>query len=132
MLWGSTTLHTMKNFLLSDWGAPIESAVRAVAAVAVAFYVTGAMAHDWIVKLSDGLAAVVVARPPAPVARPAVLYACAVPPPRNLTTADPLGRAIVAVVGGSSQAAAARAYGVSRSTLSRRLRKMHASLEASS
>ena len=122
----------MKNFLLSDWGAPIESAVRAVAAVAVAFYVTGGMAKDWILRLSDGLAAAVVARPLAPVTRPAVCHACAVPSPRNLTTADPLGRAIVAVVSGSSQAAAARQFGVSRSTLRRRLQKMHASMEVSS
>ena len=124
MLWGSTTLHTMKNFLLSDWGAPIESAVRAVAAVAVAFYVTGAMAHDWIVKLSDGLAAVVVARPPAPVARPAVLYACRPVVARcGIAPRSPMDRAVLAVMAGSSQAAAARQFGVSRSTLRRRLGK---------
>ena len=122
----------MKNLLLSDWGTPAESIVRSIAAIAVGCYVLGAMAHDWIVELSDSLAAAVVTRPPAPVPRPAVCHACAVPSPRNLTTADPLGRAIVAVVSGSSQAAAARTYGVSRSTLSRRLRKMYASMEASS
>ena len=112
----------MKNFLLSDWGIPIESAVRSVAAMAVACYVLGAMAHDWIVELSDSLAAAVVTRPPAP--RPPVLYRCAPVVARcGIQAPDPMAKAIAAVMGGSSQAAAARRFGVSRSTLRRRLAK---------
>ena len=114
----------MKNFFLSDWGSPIESAVRAIAAVAVAFYVTGGMAKDWILQLSDELAAAVVPRPPAPVPRPAVLYACRPVVARcGIAPRSPMDRAITAVLSGSSQAAAARQFGVSRSTLRRRLGK---------
>ena len=114
----------MKNFFLSDWGSPIESAVRAVAAVAVAFYVTGGMAKDWILQLSDELAAAVVPRPPAPVPRPAVLYACRPVVARcGIAPRSPMDRAVLAVMAGSSQAAAARRFNVSRSTLRRRLAK---------
>ena len=112
----------MKNLLLSDWGTPAESIVRSIAAIAVGCYVLGAMAHDWIVELSDSLAAAVVTRPPAP--RSPVLYRCAPVVARcGIQAPDPMAKAIAAVMGGSSQAAAARRFGVSRSTLRRRLAK---------
>ena len=124
MLWEFTPHHTMRNFLLSDWGIPIESAVRSVAAVAVACYVLGAMAKDWILQLSDELAAAVAAKPPVPVPRPAVLYACRPVVARcGIAPRSPMDRAVLAVMGGSSQAAAARRFNVSRSTLRRRLGK---------
>ena len=112
-------------FLLSDWGKPIESAVRSVAAVAVAVYVAGYVAGAWLHQLNDGLTAAVTGKPaPAPAPAPKILQRCAmaaVPARAGLLPQVPMDQAVLAVRHGMAQAAAARYYGVSRSTLRRRL-----------
>ena len=112
-------------FLLSDWGRPIESAVRSVVAVAVAVYVAGYAVGAWVHQLNDGLTAAVTSRPaPAPAPAPKILQRCAVAAVRaraGLLPQDPMDRAVLAVRHGMTQAAAARYYKVSRSTLRRRL-----------
>lgn len=110
-------------FFLSDWGKPIESAVRSVAAVAVAVYVAGYVAGAWLHRLNNGLTAAVTGKPaPAPASK--IVQRCAVaavPARAGLLPQGPMDRAVLAVRHGMAQAAAARCYGVSRSTLRRRL-----------
>ena len=110
-------------FLLSDWGKPIESAVRSVTAVAVAVYVAGYVAGAWLHRLNNGLTTAVTNKPaPAPASK--IVQRCAVaavPARAGLLPQAPMDRAVLAVRAGMAQAAAARYYGVSRSTLRRRL-----------
>lgn len=119
ILWESTPHHIMKSFLLSDWGAPIESAVRSVAAMAAVCYVFGMMTGAWLHRLNDDLAAAVSPKPPVPV----ILQRQAVPSPRNVAAPDPMAMAIAAVHSGTRVATAARMFSVSRTTLRRRLAK---------
>jgi hypothetical protein len=119
---------TVKSLILTDWAPHIEKTVRLIAVPIAAVYVAGYMAGQWLHQLNDALTTLATARPqpPAPIAQPVIVQRCAVAPVVarcGIQAPDPMARAIAAVKDGSTQAAAARRYGVSRSTLRRRLSK---------
>lgn len=127
---------TIKALILSDWAPHIEKTVRLICVPIAAAYVAGYMVGRWIHQLNDALTALAAPRPTAPTPAP-VLYRCAPVVARcgfahdrraqrgasGIQAPDPMAKAIAAVMGGSSQAAAARMFNVSRSTLRRRLAK---------
>jgi hypothetical protein len=138
---------TVKSLILSDWAPHIEKTVRLIAVPIAACYVLGLMAGSFVHQLNDALAAMVSPRPHNPAAAfvaaledpgpiPLKVQRQAVPSPRNVAAPltrpsafaragcapDPLAMALTAVREGSSQAAAARRFNVSRSTLRRRLK----------
>lgn len=117
----NTMQPTVKALILSDWAPHIEKTVRMICIPIAATYVLGMMAGSFIHQLNDALAAIVTPRQPQPA--PVILQRCATPSPRNIAAPDPMAKAVAAVMGGSSQAAAAKRFGVSRSTLRRRLAK---------
>ncbi len=117
---------TVKSIILSDWGDHIEKTVRLICVPIAACYVLGMMAGSFVHQLNDALAAIVSPRPQAPIPQPVIVQRCAVQPVIarcGIQAPDPMAMAVSAVLGGSSQVAAARRYGVSRSTLRRRLAK---------
>lgn len=128
---------TIRSLIVSDWSEPIEKTVRLIAVPIAAVYVAGYMVGQWIHQLNDALTALTTARPHNPAAAfvaaledpgpiPVIVQRCAVAPVIarcGIQAPDPMARAIAAVMGGSSQAAAARMFNVSRSTLRRRLAK---------
>lgn len=121
---------TIKSLILSDWAPHIEKTVRLIAVPIAAVYVAGYMVGNWLHQLNDAITAIATqrpftatAKPQTPIAQPVIVQRQAVPSPRNIAAPDPMAMAVAAVRGGSSQAAAARCYGVSRSTLRRRLAK---------
>lgn len=95
----SLSIPMTTTFLLSDWGRPIESAVRSVAAVAVAVYVAGYVVGAWVHQLNDGLAAAVTGKPaPAPASK--ILQRCAAQPVvacAGLLPQEPMDQAVPAV-----------------------------------
>lgn len=123
-------LHTMqptiRSLILSDWGVHIERSVRLICVPIAACYVLGMMAGSFVHQLNDALAAIVTPRQVQPAPIPVKVQRCAVRPVIarcGIQAPDPMARAVAAVMGGSSQAAAARRFNVSRSTLRRRLVK---------
>jgi hypothetical protein len=115
---------TVKQLILSDWGVHIEKTVRLICVPIAATYVLGMMAGSFVHQLNDALAAIVSPRPQAPQPAPVIIQRCAVQPVIarcGIQAPDPMAKAVAAVMGGSSQAAAARRFNVSRSTLRRRL-----------
>jgi hypothetical protein len=136
----SIALHvvnpTIRNLILSDWSPHIENTVRAICIPIAAAYVAGYMVGQWLHQLNDALTLLVAPRPhnpaaafidaledPGPIPLKVQRYACAPVVARcGIQAPDPMAKAVAAVMGGSSQAAAARRYGVSRSTLRRRLK----------
>lgn len=119
---------TVKALIVSDWGQPIERTVRFICVFIAACYVAGYMAGVWLGQLTDAWVALTVPRPtaPAPAPAPVIVQRCAVRPVIarcGIQAPDPMAKAVAAVMGGCSQAAAARQFGVSRSTLRRRLKE---------
>ncbi len=115
---------TIKDLILSDWAPHIEKTVRLIAVPIAAAYVAGYMVGQWLHQLNDVITQLATARPQAPIAQPVIVQRqAAIHSPRNIAAPDPMALAIHAVRSGHSQASAARQFGVSRSTLRRRLAK---------
>jgi len=120
---------TIHRLIVSDWAPAIEKTVRLIAVPIAAAYMAGLMVGIWIHQLNDAFAALTTGcqMPQAvPAAVPVIVQRCAVAPvvanvARPIGCSDQMAAAVAAVMGGMSQAAAARRYGVSRSTLRRRL-----------
>lgn len=118
---------TIHSLIVEDWAPHIERTVRLIAIPIAAAYVAGLMVGTWIHQLNNAITALAVPQAPAAIAQPVpapapVLYRCAPVVARcGIQAPDPMARAVAAVMGGMSQAAAARRYGVSRSTLRRRI-----------
>ena len=122
-----TTIHSL---IVDDWAPHIEKTVRLIAIPVAAVYVAGYMAGEWLAQLTDAFTALTCPQAPAPAAEPVaapapvIVQRCAVQPVVarcGIQAPDPMAKAVAAVTGGMSQAAAARRYGVSRSTLRRRV-----------
>lgn len=118
-----TTIHRL---IVDDWAPHIEKTVRLIAVPIAAVYVAGLMFGTWLHQLNDAIAALTAPhQAPAPVPVKVQRFAIqAVPARVGIAPPDPMAMAVSAVKGGSSQAAAARTYGVSRSTLRRRLKAL--------
>lgn len=123
---------TIHSLIVSDWAPHIEKTVRLIAVPIAAAYVAGLMVGTWIHQLNDALTQLTTPRQalqtaPVTMAAPVAVKVqrCAVAPViarAGLLPQDPMDRAVLAVRTGMSQAAAARQFGVSRSTLRRRLK----------
>jgi hypothetical protein len=131
---------TIKQLILTDWAPHIEKTVRIIAIPIAAAYVAGLMVGQFVHQLNDAITALVTPRQAAPIdprvtyrpecvnpdstMAPIVQQACRPVIARcGIAPQTDMDRAVLAVQAGSSQAAAARRYNVSRSTLRRRLAK---------